>query len=257
MQLPHLARVRRAILCLVAVLPALAWSQATVIPDGKLRYSFGLGGSHSSGNTSATNVHLDGDGVHAIATRKWSFAGRALWSRSSGAVTADQVALTTQYSDDIDPDWYAHANADYLRDRFANIASRGAVHAGLGMHLLRRDEQTWGAQLGVGYTYDRYVDAVAIDGSMRARFGRCDFELAQDSRHRLGATTTLRQRLVVLSPFDSDSGTRSLADLGIAVAMSRRWSLTVGLTYRSDTKPGAGFEHHDVQFLTGIAVKVE
>ena len=58
---PHrLERLRRAIAfafsAVCCLLPASVFGQAKVVADGQWRYSLGLGGSHSSGNTSATSV---------------------------------------------------------------------------------------------------------------------------------------------------------------------------------------------------------
>ncbi|HZV93010.1 MAG TPA: DUF481 domain-containing protein [Caldimonas sp.] len=250
---------RLALPCAVALAtaPGLVLADATVKPDGQFRYALGAGASYSSGNTSAASANLAADGVRATADSKWTFGGKALWARSEGTTTAENLSLGTQYDHDFTPDWFGFGSADYLRDEFANLADRYAGHGGVGRHLIKNDSTTFDISAGVGYTEDRYIDPADIHGELRGRYGRAEGVVAEESTHKLTQTTSLRQKLSLFPAIGSGGGYRGVFDTGLAVAMTPLLSLTVGLTYRYDSDPGVGFKHGDTLFVTGISMKID
>jgi putative salt-induced outer membrane protein len=243
--------------CAVTGLPGFAAAQATIKPDGQFRYAFGAGASYSSGNTSAASVNLKGEGVRATADSKLRFGGTGLWSRSDGETTASTIALGTQYDQDFSAQWFSFASADFLRDSFANIAAQTALHAGVGHHLIKRENLTFDVSAGAGYIHSRYVDPAVIHGELRDRWGRAEAVVAEESTHKWTSTTSFHQKLALFPALESDGGFRSVFDSGLAVAMTPALDLTVGLSYRYDSDPGAGLVHGDTLFMTGIAVKLD
>lgn len=241
----------------LGTLPTPSHAQATVKPDGEFRYALGLGASHSSGNRNSTSVNLNGEGVRATADSRFRFGGKALWTRDEGTTTAENITLGTQYDQDLTPDWFGFGRADYLRDKFANIAGRYAIHGGIGRHLIKNDSTTFDVSAGLGYTWDRYRDPVELQGETRTRYGRLEAMLAEESTHKLTGTTSVRQKLSIFPALRSGGGWRGVFDTGLAVAMSPRFNLTVGLTHRYDSDPGEGFKHGDTLFVTGIQLKLD
>ncbi len=244
------------LLCAAAV-PGLAAAQATVKPDGKFRYALGAGASYSSGNTSASSINISGDGVRATEDTKWRFGGKALWTRSEGTTTAENILLGTQYDKDFDPRWFGFGKAEALRDKFANISSRLSLYGGVGRHLVKSDTTTFDVSTGVGYTEDRYVNPAFVDGRLRSRFGRAELLLAEESTHQLTATTSLRQKFSLFPALRSGGGYRGVFDSGLAVSMTPTLSLTMGLSYRYDSDPGAGLKKGDTLFVTGVSIKLD
>ena len=162
---------------------ALAQAQATIKPDGQFRYAFGAGASYASGNTDAASVNLSGDGVRARADDKWQFGGKAQWGRTDGVTTAENLALGTQYDRDFTPEWFSFGKADYLRDKPANVSSRISLFGGVGRHVVKTDTLTWDLSAGLGYTHDRYFEAVDVADAQRTRYGRAEALLAEESTH--------------------------------------------------------------------------
>ncbi|GAA0767401.1 hypothetical protein GCM10009107_56350 [Ideonella azotifigens] len=226
-------------------------------PDGKMRYALGAGASYSSGNTSAASVNLNGEAVQATDESKLTLGGKALWSRSEGQTTAENVSLGGAYNQDFTPAWFGFGSADFLRDEFANIQARGSVHGGVGRHLIKRDDLTWDATLGIGYSQDRYFDPVVVNDELRVRYGRAELVLGEESSHKFTETTSFRQKLSYYPALDSGGGSRATLDAGLAVAMTARLSLTAGLNYRYDSDPGVGLKKGDTLFVTGISVKLD
>lgn len=252
------APVAGLLAALVAVaLPLAASAEATVKPDGQFRYALGAGGSHASGNTSATSLHLDADGVRATADSKWRFGARAAWSRENGTTSAENAAAGTRYELDITPAWFGFGDADFLRDRFANISTRFSAHGGFGRHVVRTDRTTFDVFVGAGYVHDRYVDPAVVDGELRTRYGRVEALVGEESSHKWTETTSFRQKLTLFPSLRSGGGVRTLFDSGLEVAMTPLLSLKIGVSHRYDSDPGDGFKRHDTLFTTGIAVRIE
>lgn len=239
-------------LLLAAPTLAFAQAQATIRPDGQFRYAFGAGASYASGNTSASSVNLGGDGVKATADSKWQFGGKANWGRTEGVTTVENLALGTQYDQDITSLWFGFGKADYLRDKPANVSTRASLFGGLGRHVIRTDTLTFDLSAGLGYTEDRYFDAIDVNGAIRTRDGRAEALLAEESTHRWTPTTTFHQKLSLYPALRRGGGYRGVFDSGLSVAMTNTLSLTAGLSYRYNSDPGAGLKKGDTLFVTGI-----
>src|SRR5690606_36272329 len=114
-----------------------ARAQATLKPDGQWRHAIGLGLSYASGNSESSTLTLDADGVRQTGYDKWSYFGRALRAESDDETTGDQIGLGTRYERDINGRVFGFGQADYLRDRPANLSRRGSVGGGLGYHVFK------------------------------------------------------------------------------------------------------------------------
>jgi putative salt-induced outer membrane protein YdiY len=236
---------------------SFAQAQATIKPDGEFRYAFGAGASYASGNTDASSVNLTGDGVRATAGSKWQFGGKANWGRTDGVTTAENIALGTQYDLDFTPQWFSFGKADVLRDKPANVASRVSLFGGVGHHVIKSDALTWDLSAGLGYTQDRYIEAVDVAGEVRSNYGRAEAVLAEESTHKWTPTTTFHQKLSLYPALRSGGGYRGVFDSGLSVAMNAKLSLTAGLNYRYNSDPGDALKKGDTLFVTGIAVKLD
>ncbi len=234
-----------------------AHAQATVKTDGKWRHALGAGGSVASGNSTVVNLTLTGESVLATPDSKWSINGRALQSRFNGQTTADNSALGTQYDQSLSGPWFAFAKADYLRDRRANLSARTSGSAGLGKHLLRSETHTFDVSTGLGYVQDRYANTALVDGEPKSRYGRMELVLGEASTHKLGQTTSLRQKLGVFSNLEQGSKYRVVFDAGVSVAMTSSLSLTAGLSHRYDSAPTLSLNRSDTLFVTGLSVKLD
>jgi putative salt-induced outer membrane protein len=245
--------------CALLTAPGLAFAQAqaSIKPDGELRYAFGAGASYASGNTSSSAVNLSGDAVRATASDKWQFGGKALYARNEGAVTADNLALGTQYDRDFTPLWFGFGKADYLRDRPANLSVRGSLFGGVGRHVIRTETLTWDVSVGLGYTQDRYVDSADVNGGLRTSYGRAEALIAEESTHKWTPTTAFHQKLSIYPALRSGGGYRGVFDSGLSVSMTPTLALTAGLNYRYNSDPGVGVKKGDTLFVTGIAVKFD
>ena len=256
------ARASRAAALLAAAalgapIAAHAQAQATVKPDGLFRYAIGAGASYSSGNTDASSINIVGDAVRQTTDSKWQISGKALRGESNGVKSAENAQLTAQYDRDFTPEWFSLWKGDALRDKFANISGQVSLFGGVGRHMIKRDDLTFDLSAGLGYTYDKYVEAADVAGAFRTSYGRAEALFAEESTHKFTPTTTFHQKLSLYPALRSGGGYRGVFDSGLSVSMTPTLSLTAGFNYRYNSEPGVGLKPNDALFVTGIVVKIE
>jgi putative salt-induced outer membrane protein YdiY len=234
-----------------------AYAQATVKPDGQWRYALGAAASVSSGNSDSSSLTFNGEGVRATTADKINVYGRALRAETDGETTAEQVGLGGRYERNFGPRWYGFGQGDYLHDKPANLSSRLSAGVGAGYHLIVGETTTFDVFGGVGYTNDEFVDPAVVGGSLRDSYGRGELLLGEASTHRFSESTSFKQRLVLYPNLKDTGEYRAEFDAGLAVAMTKVMSLTVGLNYRYNSDPGEGLKKGDTLFLTGISVKID
>lgn len=254
---PFAARRRRALpalLCAAAAVPAAA-APADVQTDGRWRATLGAAWSASSGNTSATSVQVDGDAVRATPQDRWRLTGRALYGRSDGVRSADQLRLGTKYDWQLPGALYAFGTGDVERDPIAALASRWTLGSGLGWRLLDRGRDRFEVFGGLAYAQERYTQPRFVRGALRTRDDHPSALLGQESAHALGSSTTLQHKLVVYPDLRRDGNVRAQWDAGLAVAMTQALNLTVGLAVKHSSDPGPAVKRTDTLWTTGVALR--
>jgi putative salt-induced outer membrane protein len=242
----------------LALLSSIAHAQVTLKPDGQFRSLWGAAASVSGGNTRATTVTLTGETALQTDHSKWTTAGRAFYAKGEEGTTAANLALGTQYDQDLfDRDYFGVTKFDYLRDRPSNINARVSAYGGFGRHLIRNDQNTWDVLAGLGYTQDRYVAPADINGDMRTSYGHGEGLVSETSNHKLTSATTLRQKLEWYPNLSQRGESRAVLDMGLSVAMTAQMQLTTGLLHRYSSNPGVGLKKYDTLFLTGVSFRFD
>ncbi|MBA4267080.1 MAG: hypothetical protein C0453_18535, partial [Comamonadaceae bacterium] len=177
--------------------PALLQAQVTLKADGQWRYLLTAGANVSSGNNNAGSLNLATEGARQTIDDKWTWNAKADRAQNSGVATTERYGLRTQYNRDLSPDWFGYGSGETLRDKLANIAVRYSLSSGVGRHVWREDRGFLDVSVGLGYSYDRYVDPTDIRGEMRDTYGRLELVLAEESSYKLTETTSLRQKFSI------------------------------------------------------------
>lgn len=251
-------RLTLATACLAASLaPLTALAQVTVKNDGQWRALFTAGASLSSGNSDSTSINLSGEAVKATSIDKLTFNGKALYVNNDGAESENRLAAGTHYQRDISPRWFGFGQFDALRDEPANLSSRASIGAGVGYHVIRRDDLTFDVSSGLGYSRERYVEPEVVDGSARDSYNNTELILAEESSHRFTDTTTFRQKLTLLPNLRNNDQLRAVFDASLSVAMTSRLALTASVSHRYDSDPGPGLKKGDTLFITGVSFRLD
>lgn len=256
-------RAQHLVAGLLMALPGLAFAQAQVTakatskPDGDWHYALGAGASRTSGNASAVTAALAAQALRTTDDSKFQLSGNANYGRSNGQANAENVSLNGEYNRDFTPRWFSFGQADYLRDRLANLSSRSSLFSGVGRHVIKSGTSTWDLSAGLGYTYDRYITPTESHGEIRTSYGRAELLFAEESNHKLSTSTSLHQKLVIYPGLRSDGGYRSVFDSAVSVAMTPLLSLTVGLSYRYNSDPGQGLKKLDTLLVSGLSLRLD
>lgn len=234
-----------------------AWSQATVKTDGQWRAALGAGASVSDGNAKSTQIQLTGEAVRATEQDKMSAYANMLYARASGATTADQQRLGGRYDYNLNPQLFGFGGLDIERNAPANLALRGTVSGGLGLHAIKGETTTVDVFGGLAYTTDRYREFTVVDDATRKSYSYLALMLGEESTHRLSDTTSAKQKLVLIPNLSNRGAVRATWDAGVAVAMSKTMNLTAGLGVQYNSDPGTGRKKTDTLLTTGVSVKFD
>lgn len=248
---------RVSIAACVALATGLAHGQTTLKMDGQWRGSVGAGASVSSGNSKSTSVNINGEMVRLTQDDKARVYLTSLYGKNNGVESANLIRGGGRYDYNLTPQVFGFGGIDLERDKIANLKLRVAPGAGLGYHLIKTDNTTFDVFGGVGYVRDSFYRPVLVGGAVRENYGRAELLLGEESNHKLTDSTTFRQRLVVYPNLKDHGEYRGVFDAGLAVAMSSKLSLTLGLVSRYNSDPGPGIKKTDTLFVTGIAAKIE
>jgi putative salt-induced outer membrane protein len=244
-----------ATLSTLAVFSSASFAQATVKDDGQWRAALGLGASYATGNTDSTTFTLSGDAVRKTKEDKWSIYGNALYGKSNGIKSADALRLGSRYDWNFGQAFFAFGSADAERDKIAGLNSRLGLGAGVGYHVINAPDTTWDVFGGAGYTFDRYDTPRVIGNNTLTDYNYANLLLGEESTHKLGESTSFKQRFVAYPNLKDNSAWRSQFDAGLSVAMSKALNLNVGLANRYNNAPGAGFKKSDTLVTTGVSYK--
>lgn len=251
-----------AVRAAAALILVLAWvpdtsAQLLIKPDNQWRYSLGVGGSISSGNSSSKSVNVMVDALKATDHDKWILNARMLYGESDDETTDNQVSVGGRYVRDLSERQFGFGNLEWLRDRPANLSARWSANSGVGYHVYKEVRGFWDIFTGLGYTHDSLIAPKQVSDRIRSSYGRVELLLGEESQYRLTESTTLKQRFVIYPNLEDTSSFRSVFDSSLAVAMNNRYSLTASLGYRYNSEPGADLQKFDLLFVTGISVKMQ
>lgn len=252
-------RFQRTLIATALTLGALgtAQAQATLKTDGQWRAVLGLGASLSSGNSEASNLSITGDAVRATDQNKTSLYGNLQYARSSGKTTGEQLRLGGRYDHNLSADLFAFGGLDLERNKFSNLELRSQLSGGLGLHVLKGPTTTLDVFGGLGFTSERYIDPMVIDGAKRSSYSYPAVLLGEESTHKLSDTTTFKQRLTVVPNLKNHGEYRANWDAGLSVSMTKSMNLNVGVSVAHNSEPGAGRKSTDSLLTTGVSVKFD
>ena len=246
-------------LALLAPAAALAQAAATPQTDGLWRGTGGASFSAVSGNSTSTTLGLDTAWQRATARDRWALDARARYARGETAglrsTTSNQWAAGGQYERNLDPRNYVFGKLALEADAVVDLALRHTSSAGFGHKWLvvpRHQASVFG---GLAHTVDRYDSPQVVGGEPGRRFTRASVVAGQESSHDLGDSTTLKQRLEVLSGVSGDEARLVRFTASVAVAVSQRFSVTLGLSHSSNNRPPAGAGRSDTALLAGLSLR--
>jgi len=234
-----------------------AFAQATVKEDGQWRAALGAAYAASGGNTRSTTLSGTADAVRATPGDKTSLYASALYGSTQGSKTADQWRLGAKQDWNLTSQFYVFGLAEGERDDIAALQSRATLGGGAGWKFVNTDALKFDVFGGAAYVADRFTAPRVIDGAVRSSYRHATLLAGEESVHKLGQSTTARQRLVVYPDLSNRGEYRATWDAGIAVPATQSMNLTAGLNVKHNSDPGSGVKRTDTLFMTGITIKFD
>lgn len=218
--------------------------------DGLWHGGISIGGAAASGNSSNRSLAANADTSRATADDKISLYGTANYGRSKvnnvNTTTADLLRLGGRYDFNLTREVFAFGGVEGETNKVGGVTDRYTLNTGVGYKLIRTDTTSMDVFAGLGYTGAKFTDGSSRNGA-NALFG-------EESSHRLSATTTFKQRLV-LYPAGSTVGSRATFDSGLATAIAGGWTLNAGLALRYADKVPTGTKKTDSLLTFGFGYK--
>lgn len=236
-----------------ALLPLLAVAfaaQAQTAPDNQWHGGATVGAALASGNTSSQVLNGAADAAKATAADKITVYGAANYAKSKTAgvtnTTANLLRLGGRYDRNLNEQLFAFGGGEVETNKAAGLQSRAGVNAGVGYKLVRTAETTWDLFGGLGFDDVKFTSGKHASGVTAL--------LGEESSHKLSATTTAKQRMV-LYPGSGDLGNRATFDAGLATAIAGGWTMNTGLAVRYADKVPAGVKSTDTLLTFGFGYK--
>lgn len=234
-----------------AVLLAMGAGAVAQTPvDGKWHGGISIGGAAASGNTSSTTLAANAEAVRATTMDKITLYGLGNYAKARingvDTTTANLFRLGGRYDYNITANFFAFGGGEGETNRAGGVDTRYALNGGVGYRLVRTDTMSWDVFGGAGYSDTKFTDGSKRNGA--------ELVLGEESSHKLGDSTSVKQRLVVY-PGESEVGTRATFDAGLAMAISGGWTLNTGLAYHYASKVAAGLKKSDTLVTVGFGYK--
>jgi putative salt-induced outer membrane protein len=227
--------------------PAHAQTTTKPEPDGEWRGAVGIGLTVTSGNTDSETYSLSGDAVKQTTVDKVSGYLQSVYGqrRVNGTTerTADQARAGAAYTRDLNDRLFGFGGADWDRNPLIDLRLRSVFSAGLGYHIVKRENHTFDVSTGPAYNRERYATETR-DTS--------EWLVAEESTHALKPTITFKQKLTYYANLEDGGEYRTVFDAGLAFKVNSRWNVTMNLNTRYQSNPPLGVEKQDVLFVTGL-----
>lgn len=231
----------------VALMLAAAAPLAVQADDWKGKGQAGL--LISQGNTEAKSANAALELTRAIDGWKHAFNAAALYGKSGEIKSAERWNMGWQSDRDITPRLFGFGALRYGRDKFSGFQYQATASAGLGYKFIDSEPTKLTGRIGAGYR--KFRPELITKNAAGAVIGRTRLATESDAvltagldfDHAFNATTSLTNRFLVEA---GSSNTLFTDNLALAVKMSDKLALSLGLSAQHNTKPPAGLKHRDV-----------
>jgi len=184
--------LRHSAVCVfaLAAVAGTAHAQTATQPDGIWRGALGAGLSATKGNTDSATYTVNGDIVKQ--TERYKFSGYVQGVSGSRDIdgrterSADQQRGGILYNRNFNERKFGFGSLDLERNKLIDLNLRSVVAAGIGYHVIKREDLTFDVSTGPAYNREQY--------SSRTRQAT-EWLLAEESTHGFTPTVSFRQRL--------------------------------------------------------------
>jgi hypothetical protein len=197
-----------------------------------------------SGNASSTTVGLGYETI--LRPDTWVLRHRLSFVRneSEGLPTAQALLYAPRVEKVINSRLSAFGEYAYFRDRFAGVANRSSLGAGLATTVVGSDRQTLTADLGVGYLSEDRLAGADISSATWSTGAIYVLKLSE--------TSEISDDLGIVGTFDNADNWRLDHTIALTAKLTSIVSLKVSNAVRFSNFPAPGFKRTDT--VTSVAL---
>ena len=151
---------------------------------------------------------------------------------STDTTTAENYYLSGRYDRKITDRFFWYAGTGWDRNRFAGIQNRYLAEGGVGNIWIDEDDVKFST--GYGLTFTDQEDVNAVPGSSDTFLGA---RASWDYMNKFGANTVYNNVLIIDENLDETSDYRANMINSLAVSMSEKMALKLGLQLLYDNEP--------------------
>jgi putative salt-induced outer membrane protein len=240
-----IASILAALITSVTTSPAHA--QTVAKPDGEWRGTLGIGLTATSGNTDSETYSISGDAIKQTGFDKVTGYLQSVYGQrrvnDTTERTADQARAGTAYTRDMNDRLFGFGAADWDRNHLIDLRLRSVFSAGIGYHVVKRENFTFDISTGPAYNRERYATETR---------DLSEWLVAEESTHALKPTISFKQKFTYYKTLEDEGGYRTVFDGSMVFKVNARWNVTMTLNTRYQSNPPPGVEKQDVLFVTGL-----
>jgi putative salt-induced outer membrane protein YdiY len=242
-----------AVVALLSVLSVSAAAQSPVVPPApppppppppRTEFAGDFSFVGTSGNASTESLGLGAEYVQR--PQDWELRGKVgyIRSHSDSELTAESTAVLLRATHTVSRRVGYFGEYNFLRDRFAGVASRHDVVGGVSYLFLDTARQQCSGNVGLGYSNEQRLVGDDLSNAI--------WTSGENYRAKLSDTAEFTDDLVVNQAL-SDAGDWRIAHVAaLSAKLTSVFSLRVSSTVRYVHQPVAGFETTDT--VTAIAL---
>jgi putative salt-induced outer membrane protein len=237
---------------IAASFSSAAFAQAPAGPSGEWKGSVSLGASYSNsfGGVKNTSFSLASDASRETRQDKIALYGIALFGKSDGVKTAENLKFGGRYEWNLSPQLYAFGSLDLERDGVANLDLRSVLGLGAGYYVIKSEPTTFTVFGGIAFRNDKFG---RIDGiTPSSTYSATELLLGEESSHKISNDVTFKQRLVVYPNLKDSGDMRASFDATLSVKLAGAWNMNLSLINRYDSEAP---RKNDTGLFLGVGAK--
>jgi putative salt-induced outer membrane protein YdiY len=197
----------------------------------------------TGGNASTLTLGVAGQALHRAARHTTTVSAAFVSTEAEGETKAESLSAQARHGADVGPRTQLFGRAAYARDRFAGIANRVVLEAGLG-HRVERGGHALTAEGSAGFTVEQRLDAT-----------RLDFASATGTLHygwRLAPSTQFTESIGLTADLERGRNWRGTSTTAVTVTITQLLAIKASHALEYRHAPVAGFGRVDTKTAVSV-----
>jgi len=241
---------KKTVLLVLFVLGLFVLSHGNGPPPKKWSGDMSFGLAMTRGNSETLSVSFSfGLKRKSGGTLEWLSSGFYLFNRERGTTSAESMGISSRLNWLVNKRFYSYYELQVLRDVFKDYNFRFLPGAGLGYKLMKAKVFEFTLYGGITHVVTDYISK-----SETERFN--GVKVGDQLTWKLTSTTELNQTAEFVSRLSELEKFLLRFEVGLAAAISKKWSLSISIVNSYDSKPSKiNIKKNDTVLFAGVNFK--